>query len=197
MSGWEHDGCHKKTSYSFFVKEIQIRTSLSCQILLFSHLLLYDLWLLENMLYTRLPCNYTSPSSCSQHNSRGILRWVQWASFCVFFRPQYSEPPHIEFNREGAVPQPGAGDCGWGRKSQADQHLLTNDQAEEVRCWAWWVRSQWSAFRAGSPKGIANDEETDKIFKGSKNIEDRVQGLPQDISFGLLLVSFVVAKAAP
>ena len=147
MSGWEHDGCHKKTSYSFFVKEIQIRTSLSCQILLFSHLLLYDLWLLENTLYTRLPCNYTSPSSCSQHNSRGILRWVQWASFCVFFRPQYSEPPHIEFNREGAVPiGPGLGtvvgegsprltnifwpmiklrkwDAGHGESGANDQHL--------------------------------------------------------------------------
>lgn len=88
-------------------------------------------------------------------NSR-ILRWVQWASFCVFFLPKYSEPSsHTVWILQWEVTCPLA--LSWGlrlRREAPDwpQGLFTDGQAEEVRCWEWWVRSQWSAFRAGSQR---------------------------------------------
>lgn len=39
-----------------------------------------------------------------------------------------------------------------GGKPQTDQHLFMDGQTEKVRCWEWWIRSQRSAFRAGSQR---------------------------------------------
>lgn len=137
-------------------------------------------------------CNCTSPSGCSPHNFRGILRWVQWA-FCVFLLPKYNEPPPTK-------QWEGAGHTGTklGTEVEEGSPILTQIFSRMVKLRTW---------EAGNGESGANEqhlelvlegnsqcEKTDEIFKRKSSFEAWVQVFPQDMAFVLVLVSFVVAK---